>query len=92
LYSREYGWDSTFEGLVAEIAGRFLTHFDAARERCWIAEIDGDRVGCVFLVKQTVAVASSAYCWWRRRRVGSRSARGWSTNVSRLPGRQVIAS
>jgi DNA-binding MarR family transcriptional regulator/N-acetylglutamate synthase-like GNAT family acetyltransferase len=57
LYSREYGWDSTFEGLVAEIAGRFLTHFDAARERCWIAEIDGDRVGCVFLVKQTVAVA-----------------------------------
>jgi GNAT superfamily N-acetyltransferase len=57
LYAREYGWDSTFEGLVAEIAGRFLTHFDAARERCWIAEIDGDRVGCVFLVKQSATVA-----------------------------------
>jgi hypothetical protein len=48
IYTQEYGWDDTFEGLVAEIAGKFLTHFDPARERCWIAELDGERAGCVF--------------------------------------------
>jgi DNA-binding MarR family transcriptional regulator/GNAT superfamily N-acetyltransferase len=57
IYTQEYGWDDTFEGLVAEIAGKFLTHFDAARERCWIAELDGERAGCVFLVKHTPTVA-----------------------------------
>jgi DNA-binding MarR family transcriptional regulator/N-acetylglutamate synthase-like GNAT family acetyltransferase len=57
LYTQEYHWDSTFEGLVAEIAGRFLRHFDPERERCWIAERGGERVGCVFLVKQSKAVA-----------------------------------
>jgi DNA-binding MarR family transcriptional regulator/N-acetylglutamate synthase-like GNAT family acetyltransferase len=57
LYAREYGWDSTMEGLVAEIAGRFLTRFDPARERCWIAELDGQRAGCVFLVKHSTTVA-----------------------------------
>ena len=41
----------TFEALVAEIAGRFLRDFDARRERCWIAERDGENVGSVFLVK-----------------------------------------
>ena len=53
LYAQEYGWDSTFEGVVAEIAGKFLTHFDAGRERCWIAERGGERVGCVMLVKES---------------------------------------
>jgi N-acetylglutamate synthase-like GNAT family acetyltransferase len=57
IYTQEYGWDDTFEGLVAEIAGKFLTHFDPARERCWIAELDGERAGCVFLVKHTATVA-----------------------------------
>ena len=42
LYAREYGFDSSFEGLVAEIAAKFLASFDASRERCWIADIDGD--------------------------------------------------
>jgi DNA-binding MarR family transcriptional regulator/ribosomal protein S18 acetylase RimI-like enzyme len=51
LYAEEYGWDETFEGFVAEIAGRFITSFDAKRERCWIAEREGDIVGSVFLVK-----------------------------------------
>lgn len=51
LYAAEYGWDLRFEALVAGIAGRFLDEFDAARERCWIAERDGANVGCVFLVQ-----------------------------------------
>ena len=53
LYAQEYRWDSTFEGLVAEIVGAFLTHFDPHRERCWIAECDGRRLGSVFLVKSS---------------------------------------
>jgi DNA-binding MarR family transcriptional regulator/GNAT superfamily N-acetyltransferase len=57
LYAAEYGWDISFEGLVAEITAKFLASFDAARERCWIAEIDGLQVGSVFLVRQTDEVA-----------------------------------
>ncbi len=53
LYAQEHGWDATFEGLVAEIAGKFLTDFDEERERCWIAERHGERVGCVLLVKES---------------------------------------
>jgi DNA-binding MarR family transcriptional regulator/GNAT superfamily N-acetyltransferase len=51
LYAEEYGWDETFEGLVADIAGAFIKSFDARRERCWIAEREGDIAGAVFLVK-----------------------------------------
>jgi DNA-binding MarR family transcriptional regulator/GNAT superfamily N-acetyltransferase len=51
LYAHEYGWDLTFEGLVATIAGRFVEHYDTRREACWIAERDGQNVGCVFLVQ-----------------------------------------
>lgn len=57
LYAREYGWDISFEGLCAEIAAEFLKNFDPARERCWIAEMDGRPVGSVFLVKQSGEVA-----------------------------------
>ena len=57
IYAGEFGWDDTFEGLVAEIAGRFLLKFDPAKERCWIAERDGERVGCVLVVKRSATVA-----------------------------------
>jgi DNA-binding MarR family transcriptional regulator/GNAT superfamily N-acetyltransferase len=57
LYAQEYGWDEQFEALVAEIAAKFIQHFDPKRERCWIAEKDGEIVGSVFLVKQTDEVA-----------------------------------
>jgi DNA-binding MarR family transcriptional regulator/GNAT superfamily N-acetyltransferase len=57
LYAGEYGFDASFEGLVAEIASKFLTSFDASRERCWIADIDGAQVGSVFLVRHTDEVA-----------------------------------
>jgi DNA-binding MarR family transcriptional regulator/N-acetylglutamate synthase-like GNAT family acetyltransferase len=57
LYASEYGWDSSFEALVAEIAAKFLKSFDASRERCWIAEIDGAPVGSVMLVRHSDDVA-----------------------------------
>lgn len=52
LYEREYGWGPLFEALVADIVGKFLREFDAKRERCWIAERAGERVGSVFVVKE----------------------------------------
>ena len=57
LYAREYGFDSSFEGLVAKIIADFLASFDAARERCWIADIDGMPVGSVFLVRHSDEIA-----------------------------------
>ena len=57
LYAQEYGYDDTFEALVAEIAAKFIQHFDPKRERCWIAEKDGEIVGSVFLVKKSKTVA-----------------------------------
>lgn len=57
LYAQEYGWDISFEGLVADIAAQFLRNYDPACERCWIAEIDGRRVGSVFLVRESDEVA-----------------------------------
>ncbi|MBL8699298.1 MAG: MarR family transcriptional regulator [Alphaproteobacteria bacterium] len=57
LYAEEYGWDISFEAMVADIAARFIRAFDPAHERAWIAELDGERVGCVFLVRQSPRVA-----------------------------------
>lgn len=57
LYDREYGWDERFEALVGEIVVSFMKNFDPELERCWIAEIDGARVGSIFLVKDTNTIA-----------------------------------
>jgi GNAT superfamily N-acetyltransferase len=57
LYDREYGWDETFEALVAEIVGRFGKQHDPARERCWVAELDGENVGCILCCRESDDVA-----------------------------------
>ncbi|WP_050421992.1 bifunctional helix-turn-helix transcriptional regulator/GNAT family N-acetyltransferase [Bradyrhizobium tropiciagri] len=49
-YAAEYGWDISYEALVAEICAQFLRSFDPVREHCWIAEVDGEPVGSIFLV------------------------------------------
>jgi DNA-binding MarR family transcriptional regulator/N-acetylglutamate synthase-like GNAT family acetyltransferase len=57
LYTEQYGWDETFEALAAEVAAKFIRDFDPKRERAWIAEKNGENVGCVFLVRQSDEVA-----------------------------------
>jgi DNA-binding MarR family transcriptional regulator/N-acetylglutamate synthase-like GNAT family acetyltransferase len=57
LYAEEYGWDNTFEALVAKIVGEFIEQFDPKWDRAWIAQIDGRIVGSVLLVKKTKTVA-----------------------------------
>ena len=57
LYAQEYGWDERFEGLFSRIVADFINNYDPAKERCWIAEMNGERVGCVFVVKASDTVA-----------------------------------
>ena len=57
LYVGELGWDDRFEGLTAEIIAGFVRNPDPKRERCWIAEKDGENVGCVFCFEDSKEVA-----------------------------------
>ena len=57
LYGAEYGWDERLEALTAEIVAAFVRNQDHRRERCWIAERDGENVGSVLLVRETDEVA-----------------------------------
>src|SRR5258706_9059066 len=57
LNAREFGYDTTFEALVAEIAAGFVRDFMPTHERCWIAQMNGDVVGSVFLVRKSATVA-----------------------------------
>jgi DNA-binding MarR family transcriptional regulator/GNAT superfamily N-acetyltransferase len=56
VYGEEYGWNDQLEAFVAEIVAAFIRHHDPARNRCWIAERDGDPVGSVFLMEQSKMV------------------------------------
>jgi DNA-binding MarR family transcriptional regulator/GNAT superfamily N-acetyltransferase len=51
LYAQEYGWDETYEALISRIVADFIDRFDPRRERCWIAERNGETVGSVFLIR-----------------------------------------
>ena len=57
IYAREYGYTSEFEALVAEVGAAYLRKFDPAWENGWIAELDGERVGSVFVVRKSATVA-----------------------------------
>ena len=57
IYSEEYAWSAHFEALVAQIVAQYLHEHDPARERCWIADVDGVRAGSIFLVRHSDTVA-----------------------------------
>jgi GNAT superfamily N-acetyltransferase len=57
IYAREYGWNAEFEALVADIVARYLRRRQPLWERCWIAELDGERVGSVFVVRKSKTIA-----------------------------------
>jgi GNAT superfamily N-acetyltransferase len=57
LYWQEFGWNSQFEALVAEVAAHIIRTHDATCERGWIAELDGERVGAAFVVRKSAAQA-----------------------------------
>lgn len=57
LYTREFGWDTSFEALIARIVADYAANHDPAKEAAWIAELDGERVGCVFCVREDAATA-----------------------------------
>jgi DNA-binding MarR family transcriptional regulator/GNAT superfamily N-acetyltransferase len=92
LYAEEYGWDATYEALVAEILAAFVKTFDSRREAAWIAEVRGQIVGSVFLVRASDEIAKLRLLYVepsvRRLGIGSRlvtlcvegaRARGYST-------------
>jgi ribosomal protein S18 acetylase RimI-like enzyme len=57
LYAKEFGYDASFEALVAEIVAGYVRGFRPGRERCWIAELEGEVVGSVFVVRSSPTVA-----------------------------------
>ena len=89
LYAQEYGFDERFEALVAEIAARFVQRFDPKRERCWMAEKDGEIVGSVFLVAHSTTVAQLGSCSSSRGRAASASARASSPSASASRARRA---
>jgi DNA-binding MarR family transcriptional regulator/N-acetylglutamate synthase-like GNAT family acetyltransferase len=76
LYAEEYGWDEGLEALIARIVADYIEHRDPARENAWIAEVDGERAGCVFCTAKELEVAQLRLLlvepWARGRGVGSR--------------------
>lgn len=57
IYAEEYGWTAPFEGVCSQIVADFVNKFDPKRERCWIAEMDGENVGSIMLAKDSDDVA-----------------------------------
>lgn len=57
LYAKEYGWNEEFEALAAQIAAKFIQNFNPARERCWMAEREGEIVGSIVLVEKSKTTA-----------------------------------
>ena len=83
LYAAEYGWDASFEALVARIVADYAERTTRAREAAWIAEVDGEPVGCVLLRPQRATRrAQLRLLLVEPGRAASASAAGWSTSAS----------
>ena len=76
VYAAEFGWDATYEALVARIVADYVDHRDPGREAAWIAEVDGTRAGCVFCVRENATTARLRLLlvepWARGLGIGSR--------------------
>ena len=76
LYNQEYGWNTEYEALIADIMARFLRNFDPRYERCWVAECNCEIVGSVFCVRKSKTVAQLRLLYvepsTRGARIGSR--------------------
>lgn len=57
VYAREYGWNAEFEALVADIVARYIRRRQNGWDRCWIAEVDGEKAGAAFVVRKSKTVA-----------------------------------
>ena len=93
LYGREHGWGEPFEGLCAQIVADFANKHDPRRERCWIAERQGENAGSIFWRRTLqTALRASGCCWSSPRRAASASARLWWTPASVLRARPATAA
>jgi DNA-binding MarR family transcriptional regulator/GNAT superfamily N-acetyltransferase len=76
VYAEEFGWDATYEALVARIVADYVDHRDPECEAAWIAEVDGTRAGCVFCVRENATTARLRLLlvepWARGLGIGSR--------------------
>jgi len=86
LYASEFGWDTSFEALVAKIVADYAASDDGTREAAWIAERDGQRVGCVFCVAADERTAQLRILLVDPSARGYGLAPGWSTSASGSPG------
>lgn len=95
IYASEFGWDTSFEALVAQIVADYAASHDPQREAAWIAEVDGARAGCVFCVKgdeddtaklRILLVAPSA----RGKRIGGRLVEECVTFASSAGYRRLV--
>jgi hypothetical protein len=69
IYAEEYGWDERFvEALVAQIGSDFLRNYNPKKERCWIAEMDGEIVGSVFVTQDSERLQYYGRFWSNRKR------------------------
>jgi hypothetical protein len=90
IYAQEYDWNWEFEALVAGICADFVKNFQPDWERCWIAEVAGERVGSVFVVKQSETVAKLRMLILSPRRAGWAWANASRKKPSPLPVARAI--
>ena len=89
LYADEYGWDGTYEALAAEIVAQFIKNYDPKRERAWVAEKDGERVGAAFVARGSDEIVKLWLLHVERQSADWVLANGWWRNVSDSRGKRA---